>query len=81
MTLRELYAILQEYQRETLMKVTASLVDSFHSLLMDDEEFNEALQRVALEVAESSLAEQPCEHDEDDAYDLAMKLVCRVSVA
>ena len=63
------------------MKVTASLVDSFHSLLMDDEEFNEALQRVALEVAEASLAEQPFEHDEDDAYDLAMELVCRVSVA
>ena len=63
------------------MKVTAAMVDSFHSLLMDDDEFMEAVQRVALELAESSLAEQPYETDEDDAYDLAMELVCRVSVA
>jgi hypothetical protein len=66
---------------ENLMKVTAAMVDSFHSLLMADDEFMEAVQRVALELAESSLAEQPCEHDEDDVYDLAMELVCRTSVA
>ena len=67
------------------MKVTASLVDSFHSLLMDDDVFMEAVQRVALEVAEDGL--RSGRHDvgheptEEDAYDLAMELVCRVSVA
>ena len=54
-------------------------IDSFHSLLMDDDQFNEAMMRVALQVAESYLA--PGETLDEDGYDLAMELCCRISVA
>ena len=70
-----------------MLNVPASTIDSFHSLLMDDDEFNEALQRVALRVAEDRLEAlrlndpQSNAYDEQDAYDLAMELCCRVSVA
>ena len=56
-----------------------SALDSFHSLLMDDDQFNEAMMRVALQVAESYLA--PGEELDEEGYDLAMELCCRVSVA
>ena len=61
--------------------LTPSAIDSFHSLLMDDDQFNEAMMRVALQVAEDICENAPIETDEEDAYDLAMKLCCRVSVA
>ena len=51
------------------------VIDQFHSMLLDDDEFNEALQRVALEVASTHV------DDEEDRYDLAMELVTRVSVS
>ena len=54
-------------------------IDKFHSLLMDDDQFNEACMRVALQVAQSYNAPgQPL--DEQDMK-LAMDLCCRVSVA
>ena len=54
-------------------------IDSFHSLLMDDDQFNEAMMRVALQVAQSYLG--PGEDMDEELYDLAMELCCRVSVA
>ena len=54
-------------------------IDSFHSKLMDDDQFNEAMMRVALEVAESYLG--PGEALDDDGYDLACELCCRVGVS
>jgi len=54
-------------------------IDSFHSLLMDDDQFNEAMMRVALEVAQSYLG--PGEEMEEDLYDLAMELCTRVGVS
>jgi hypothetical protein len=67
------------------MTVSASILDSFHSLLMDDDEFMGAVQRVALGVADDALRsgrhDVGHEPDDEDAYDLAMELVCRVSVA
>ena len=62
-------------------RVPASSLDSFHSLLMEDEQFQEALQRVSFEVAEKALSDMSCEYDEEDIYDLAMELCCRVSVS
>ena len=63
-------------------KVPASALDSFHSLLMDDDQFNEAMMRVALQVAESALtAPGMGTYEEQDLYDLAMELCTRVSVA
>ena len=63
-------------------EVPASALDSFHSLLMDDDQFNEACMRVALQVAESYL-QRPGGgvYDQDDLYDLAMDLCVKVSVA
>lgn len=61
-----------------MTKIPASALDSFHSLLMDDDQFNEAMMRVALQVAESNT---PGDAHEDDIYDIAMELCCRVSVA
>ena len=58
-----------------MTSVPNSVLDSFHSLLMDDDQFNEAMMRVALQVAEGHTA------DEEDQYELAMDLCCRVSVA
>ena len=54
-------------------------LDSFHSMLMDDDNFNEALMRVALEVVKSYYA--PGEKLDETAYDMAGELCCRVSVA
>ena len=62
----------------TAIKAPAHAIDSFHSLLMDDDQFNEAMMRVALQVAESTLGSHA---DEEDHYDLAMELCCRVSVS
>ena len=63
-------------------EVPASALDSFHSLLMDDDEFNEACMRVALQVAESYL-QRPGGgvYDEDQLYDLAMELCTKVTIA
>ena len=71
----------------TALRVPASAIDSFHSLLMDDDQFNEAMMRGALQVAEDQLEAarlndpQSGAYDEEDLYDLAMQLCCRVSVA
>ena len=54
-------------------------IDTFHSLLMDDDMFNEAMMRVALEVVQSYMA--PGEVMTDEDYDLANELCCRISVA
>ena len=63
------------------LRLPASAIDSFHSMLMDDDQFNEAMMRVALQVAEDMCKNAPCETDEEDVYDLAMELCIRVSVA
>ena len=54
-------------------------IDTFHSLLMDDDMFNEAMMRVALEVVQSYMA--PGEVMTDEDYDLANELCCRISIA
>ena len=57
------------------MKVPYHVVDSLHSILMDDDQFQEALMRVALEVSSGvtdNLEEQ---------MELAMELCNRVSVS
>ena len=58
--------------------VPNSVLDTFHSLLMDDDEFNEAVMRVALQVVQSYSPGEPLT---DKDYDLANELVCRLSVA
>ena len=58
--------------------VPFAVLDTFHSLLMDDDQFQEALMRVALQVVQSYDPGQPLT---DKDYDLANELVCRVSVA
>ena len=57
------------------MKVPYHVVDSLHSILMDDDQFQEALMRVALEVA-SGVTDNTQEQ-----LDLAMELCNRVSVS
>ena len=59
----------------TATRVPASVVDSFHSYLMDDDQFNEAMMRVAIQVAEQQGLTG------EDVYDLANELCCRISVA
>ena len=54
-------------------------IDKFHSLLMDDDQFNEALMRVALQVAQSYNAPGQPLNEQD--MELAMELCVRVSVA
>ena len=57
------------------MKIPYHVIDSLHSILMDDDQFQEALMRVALEVASGvtdNLEEQ---------MELAMELCNRVSVS
>ena len=61
------------------MTVPYASIDKFHSLLMDDDQFNEAMMRVALEVAQSYLA--PGEKMDDNSYDLAMELCSRIGVS
>ena len=55
-----------------------SVMDSFHSMLMDDDQFNEAMMRVALQVAQSY---HPGEPLDDEDYELAYELCTRVSVS
>ena len=57
------------------MKVPHHVIDSLHSILMDDDGFQEALMRVTLQVA-SDITEDP-----DEQQELAMELFCRVSVS
>ena len=66
----------------TATRVPHSVVDSFHSYLMDDDQFNEAMMRVALQVATEHM-QRPGGgvYDEEDLYDLAMDLCTRISVA
>ena len=63
--------------------VPASLVDSYHSMLMDDDQFNEAAMRVALQVAEDHVGklrqQDPGGYDEQDVYDLAAELTVRLT--
>ena len=59
--------------------VPNAAIDKFHSLLMDDDEFNEAMMRVALQVA--SYYAGPGEPLTDEDMALAMELCTRVSVA
>ncbi len=71
----------------TALRVPASLVDSYHSFLMDDDQFNEAAMRVAFDVAREHLEalrlNDPYSgaYDEQDVYDLAAELTVRLSVA
>ena len=59
--------------------VPNAAIDKFHSMLMDDDEFNEAMMRVALKVAHYY---QPGgEPYDEETMALAMELVTRVSVA
>ena len=54
-------------------------IDRFHSLLMDDDLFNEAMMRCAIEVAQYYAG--PGAKLDDEDYQLAQDLCCRVSVA
>jgi|DEB0MinimDraft_10_1074344.scaffolds.fasta_scaffold697722_1 hypothetical protein len=58
-----------------MKKVPHHVVDQLHSLLMDDDQFQEALMRVALEVAAGVT------DNTEDQMDLAMELTTRVSVS
>lgn len=59
--------------------VPYAAIDKFHSELMDDDIFNEAVMRVALRVAEYYQGDgKPLD---DDSMRLAMDLVTRISVA
>ena len=54
-------------------------IDKFHSILMDDDNFNEAMMRCALEVVQGYAGPGVPLTDED--YELAMDLCSRVSVS
>jgi len=58
--------------------VPYSTIDTFHSILMDDDQFNEAAMRVAMQAATDTLLDK--DHDDEDLYDLAMELVTYISV-
>ena len=58
--------------------VPFSVLDTFHSLLMDDDQFNEAMMRVALMTAHLY---NPGEALDEQDYDLANELCTRVSVS
>lgn len=58
--------------------VSYHVIDSFHSHLMDDDQFNEALMRVALQVVQSYAPGEPLTEKD---YDLAMELCSRVSIS
>ena len=51
------------------------VIDQLHSLLMDDDQFQEALMKVALQVAEGVT------NNTEDQMKLAMELTTRVSVS
>ena len=53
-------------------------IDKFHSLLMDDDQFNEAMMRCALEVA--AYYQGDGEAPDEESLQLAMDLCTRVSV-
>ena len=61
-----------------MTKIPFSTLDTFHSQLMEDEQFLDAMMSVALKVAEDNT---PGDTDEDDIYDIALELVNRVSVS
>ena len=63
----------------TKTRVPASVVDRFHSYLMEDDGFNEAMMRVAMDVAR--YYQGGTEPLDEDSMDLAMELCTRVSVA
>ena len=54
-------------------------IDKFHSLLMDDDQFNEAAMRVALQVAQYYAG--PGTALEESDYQLAMELCSKLTVA
>ena len=60
------------------MTVPFSVMDKFHSLLCDDDQFNEAVMRVALETV-SYYAGGEALTDKD--YELAYELCSRVTAA
>ena len=63
------------------MNISTDLIDQLHSALMDDDQCQEARQRITLQMAEEFCADQPCETDEEDVMELAVDLYNRVSVA
>ena len=64
----------------TKPRIVNHVVDSFHSYLMDDDQFNEAMMSVALRTAREYCDEAPCETTEEDVLELAMELCTRISV-
>ena len=54
-------------------------IDRFHSILMEDDQFQEAMMRVALEVA--GYYQGGTDPYDEDTMALAMDLVTRVSVS
>jgi len=63
------------------MIINTALIDQLHSTLMDDDQFQEAIQRITMQIAEDFCADQLCETDEEDVMDLAVELYNRVSIA
>ena len=69
------------------MMIPHSVIDSFHSILMDDDEFNEAVMRVAVDLSKDRLEAlrlndpQSGAYSWDDVIDLANELCCRISVS
>ena len=59
--------------------VPNAALDKFHSLLMEDDDFNDAVMKVALKVA--SYYDGPGAPVNDDTLALANELFSRVSVA
>ena len=59
--------------------VPYAAIDKFHSLLMDDDCFNEAMMRVAMDVAR--YYQGGSDPLDEDSMQLAMDLCTRVSVA
>ena len=58
--------------------VSNQSAERFHKWLMEDEQFNEACMRVALQVAQYYQGEGPLD---EESLQLAMHLCTRVSVA
>ena len=58
--------------------VPNSVIEKFQSLLLDDDQFNEAVMRVALEVAQSYLA--PGDTLDEEGYSLAYDLAGKVGL-
>ena len=64
------------YKEEPM--ISNHVIDRFHSHLMDNDQFNEAVMSVALQVVQSYAPGEPLT---DKDYDLAMELCSRVSVS